>query len=79
MDPELLIYSQCAILLVDVSQAGTFGRFMGNMALSAAANITGTKGIDQINAFSAALFGNAAFWMAVSLAFVLATYRHLIG
>ena len=43
---------------------------MGNMLLSAAARVTGSKTLDQINHFSAALFG---------LIFVLATYRHLVG
>lgn len=60
-------------------QAGTFGRFMGNMLLSAAARVTGSKTMDQIVDFSGVLFGTAAIWMALSLAFVLATYRHLVG
>ncbi|KAK9838252.1 hypothetical protein WJX81_000293 [Elliptochloris bilobata] len=61
------------------TQAGTFGRFMGNMLLSAAARVTRTNTVDEIVNFAAVLFGTAAFWMAVSLAFVLATYRHLVG
>lgn len=64
---------------ISVHQAGTFGRFMGNMVLSMAARITRTNTVDEIINFSAVLFGTAAFWMAFSLAFVLATYRHLVG
>lgn len=64
---------------LSVRQAGTFGRFMGNMVLSGAARITRTNTVDEIVSFSAVLFGTAAFWMAFSLAFVLATYRHLVG
>ena len=62
-----------------VPQAGTFGRFMGNMVLSMAARITRTNTVDEIISFSAVLFGTAAFWMAFSLVFVMATYRHLVG
>lgn len=52
---------------------------MGNMLLSAAARVTGSQTLDEIVNFSGALFGTAAIWMALSLAFVLATYRHLVG
>ena len=52
---------------------------MGNMALSMAARITRTNTVDEIINFSAVLFGTAAFWMAFSLVFVMATYRHLVG
>ena len=60
------------------TQAGTIGRFCGNLLLSLCASITGAANPEQISALAATLFGSTLSMMAFSLLFVLVIYRRLI-
>eukprot|EP00884_Botryococcus_braunii_P019635 jgi/Botrbrau1/6355/Bobra.0098s0014.1 len=61
------------------TQAGTLGRLCGNLVLSLCAGLTGTHTPAQLNSLSRLLFGICSGSMLVSLAFVVATYKRLVG
>ena len=61
------------------TQAGTIGRFCGNLLLSGCVHITGARTADQIANFARLLFTADIASMAVSLAFVAVCYKRLLG
>ena len=61
------------------TQAGTTGRFCGNLLLSASARITGADSAGQLTHLAATMFGAAAAFMAFSLAYVALVYKRLVG
>ena len=61
------------------TQAGTIGRFCGNLLLSGSAHVTGAKSAAQIANFARLMFSQDVLFMAVSLGFVGLTYPRLLG
>ena len=61
------------------TQAGTTGRFCGNLLLSGSSRITGSDTGPQLNNLAATMFGASASFMLFSLAWVALVYKRLVG
>ena len=61
------------------TQAGTTGRFSGNLLLSGCARITGADSLSQLNSLATTMFGAALAFMVFSMGYVALCYRRLVG
>lgn len=61
------------------TQAGTIGRFCGNLLLSGCSSLTGDATAKQLNQLAATMFGASAGFMVFSLGYVSLCYKRLVG
>lgn len=61
------------------TQAGTIGRFCGNLVLSGSVHITRARTATQLSNLARLMFSADIGFMAISLGYVAVCYRRLLG